>query len=105
MPLKLGASKLRKLDPMTDFERAVLFECAKILAGQTRTYSQIAAAIGKPKSARAVGNALAKNPLAPLIPCHRVVKKDGSCGGYSAKGGSAKKMRMLLEERRAAGFS
>ncbi|MFA6489407.1 MAG: MGMT family protein [Candidatus Micrarchaeia archaeon] len=88
-----------KLAKLTPFQRAVLLECAKIQKGKTRTYAQIAKAIGKPKAVRAVGNALGKNPLAPLIPCHRVVKSDGSVGGYSAKGGSRKKTQLLMRER------
>jgi O-6-methylguanine DNA methyltransferase len=97
--MKLGKKQLARLSSLTPFQRAVLLECAKIPRGQTRTYSQIARAIGKPQAARAVGNALAKNPLAPLIPCHRVVRADRKLGGYSAKGGTMKKKRLLLMER------
>jgi len=87
------------LRALTPFQQKVLRECAKIPRGQTRTYSQIARAIGKPHAARAVGNALAINPLAPIIPCHRVVRADGSLGGYSAKGGTGKKRHLLSRER------
>ena len=86
------------LRALTPFQRAVLLECARIPKGQTRTYSQVARAIGKPHAARAVGNALAKNPLAPIIPCHRVVRSDGKLGGYSAKGGADRKRKMLERE-------
>jgi len=89
----------KKLSALTPFERAALLECAKIPEGKTRSYSHIARAVGKPQAARAVGNALAKNPLAPLIPCHRVVKKDGKIGGYSARGGARKKRSLLIQER------
>ena len=97
----MGFSKAQKvkLARLTPFQRSVLAECAKIPKGRTRTYSQLARAIGKPNAARAVGNALAKNPLAPMIPCHRVIKADGSLGSYSGRGGTAKKMRLLEQER------
>jgi methylated-DNA-[protein]-cysteine S-methyltransferase len=85
---------------LTPFQRSVLLECARIPKGQTRTYSQIARAIGKPHSARAVGNALAINPLAPLIPCHRVVRSDGGLGGYSARGGQKAKGKLLKTEKK-----
>ncbi|MFA6328437.1 MAG: MGMT family protein [Candidatus Micrarchaeia archaeon] len=94
-----------KLSGLTPFQRSVLFECAKIPKGQVRTYSQIARAVGKPRAARAVGNALAENPLAPIIPCHRVVRADGQLGGYSAKGGQAKKRWLLKSEMGESGRS
>ena len=117
-PAKLTHAQKEKLAALTPFQQAVLLECAKIPEGETRTYAQIARAIGKPKAARAVGNALGKNPfplrqehlfprsrarknpLAPIIPCHRVVKSDGSVGGYSAAGGSRRKKSLLLKEGR-----
>ncbi|VVB99957.1 Methylated-DNA--protein-cysteine methyltransferase [uncultured archaeon] len=89
------------LQRLTKFQRDVLLACARIPKGQTRTYAQLARSIGKPHSARAVGNALAINPLAPLIPCHRVVRSDGKLGGYSAQGGTKTKMSLLLAERRS----
>ncbi|MBU0479037.1 MGMT family protein [bacterium] len=67
----------------TDFEISVLKETRKISYGKTKNYSDIAKAIGKPKAARAVGNALAKNKTPILIPCHRVIKSDGSLGGFT----------------------
>ncbi len=67
----------------TDFEISVLEETRKIPYGKTKTYSDIAKAIGKPKAARAVGNALRKNRTPILIPCHRVIKSDGTLGGFS----------------------
>jgi len=96
--MKLGMKELGKLQKLTSFEQKVLFACAKIPKGETRTYGQIAKAIGKPRAVRAVGNALAKNPLAPIIPCHRVVRSDGGIGGYSARGGEKKKRKMLKKE-------
>ena len=89
------------LRALTPFQRAVLLECAKIPKGKTITYAELARRIGKPHTARAVGNALAINPLAPTIPCHRVVKGDGSLGGYSAKGGILKKKKLLAREKKA----
>ena len=97
--MEFTPSQRKKLALLTPFQRSVLRACAKIPRGQTRTYSQLARAIGKPKAARAVGNALAKNPLAPKIPCHRVVRADGGLGGYSGRGGAKKKKQLLLCER------
>ncbi len=99
MASKKKANELIESSALTSFQKSVLMECPKIPRGETRTYSQIAKAIGKPKAHRAVANALAKNPFAPEIPCHRVVAKNG-IGGYSGKGG-AKKKRMLLEKEKS----
>lgn len=66
--------------------------------GQIRTYKQVAKAIKRPLSYRAVANAIAKNPYSPLIPCHRVIKSDGSIGGYSGKGGVRTKVKLLKSE-------
>lgn len=65
------------------FERAVLDATATIPYGEVRSYKWLAERIGRPKATRAVGNALHKNPLPIVIPCHRVVKSDGSLGGYA----------------------
>ena len=59
----------------------------------------MAIAIKRPKSARAVANACAKNPYAPKIPCHRVIKSDGTLGGYSGRGGIKQKLRLLRYEK------
>ncbi|MDH5266551.1 MAG: MGMT family protein [Candidatus Bathyarchaeota archaeon] len=79
----------------TEFERAVLVATFKIPKGKVSTYKRIAQKIGKPHAYRAVGNALHKNPLAPVVPCHRVVKSDGGFGGEK-KG--AESRRNLLEK-------
>jgi methylated-DNA-[protein]-cysteine S-methyltransferase len=79
----------------TDFQLSVWKELLKIPAGKTRTYKEIALAIGKPNSSRAVANACAQNPYAPDVPCHRVVRSDGSLGGYSADGGMERKRELL----------
>lgn len=68
----------------------------KVPKGKVTTYKEIAKAIKNPKSSRAVGNAMNKNPHAPIVPCHRVVKSDGSIGGFAF--GPNKKILMLKSE-------
>ncbi|HEU5285652.1 MAG TPA: methylated-DNA--[protein]-cysteine S-methyltransferase [Sphingomicrobium sp.] len=84
----------------TAFQEAVWRELRKIPPGETRSYAQIAAAVGKPGAVRATGSANGANPVAVLIPCHRVVRSDGSLGGYA---GGIERKRRLLEAERAAG--
>ncbi len=97
-----GAAALppARLDPgpATAFQRAVWDAAAAIAFGQVRTYAWIAARIGRPAAARAVGNALGANPLPLIVPCHRVVCGNGSLGGFSAAGGVALKRRLLEHE-------
>ena len=83
----------------TKFQLAVWTEIAKIKSGNTKTYLEIANLLGKPKSARAVANACGKNPYPGPIPCHRVIRSDGSLGGYSGAGGIETKRKLLLNER------
>ena len=83
----------------TSFELKVWNYLKKIPKGKIKTYKQVAIAINHPKSARAVANACAKNPYAPKIPCHRVIKSDGSPGGYSCRGGIRQKLRLLKSEK------
>ena len=90
------------LSRCTDFERAVLDATAAIPYGEVRSYAWIATHIGRPKAMRAVGNALHKNPVPIIIPCHRVVKSDGSMGGYAF--GTAWKTRLLSLEQRTTPF-
>ena len=97
--MKLTKNQHELLNRLTPFQRRVLLACACIPKGQVRTYGQLAKAIGKPKAARAVGSALAINPLAPLIPCHRVIRSDGKIGNYSGKGGAGTKLRLLRCEK------
>lgn len=78
------------------FQKEVLDLVSKIPKGKVTTYKQIAEALGKPKSYRAVGNALANNPSPVEIPCHRVVKSNGEPGGYIS--GSEKKKELLRNE-------
>ena len=82
----------------TPFQIKVWRELLKIPSGSTRTYKEIATAIGSPKAARAVANACGQNPYPITIPCHRAIRSDGSLGGYSVKGGSREKKRLLNSE-------
>ena len=83
----------------TKFQIKVWNYLKKIPKGETKTYLQVAKAIGKPKAHRAVANAVGKNPYPPKIPCHRVIRSDGSLGGYSGKGGIKKKLELLRSEK------
>ena len=82
----------------TTFQLTVWNYLRQIPKGTVKTYSQIANAIGKPQAARAVANAIGKNPHPPKIPCHRVIRSDGSLGGYSGKGGIKTKKMLLKKE-------
>lgn len=82
----------------TYFQKRVWDELKKIPKGEVRTYKEIALAIGKPNSSRAVANACGKNPKPIEIPCHRVIRSDGSLGGYSGKGGVSTKRKLLKRE-------
>jgi methylated-DNA-[protein]-cysteine S-methyltransferase len=81
-----------------DFERRVYAAATAIPRGEVRTYGEVAAAIGSPGSARAVGAALGRNPIPIIVPCHRVLASGGRSGGFSAPGGTATKFRMLAIE-------
>ena len=82
----------------TDFQRKVWNYLKTIKKGSVKTYKQVAIGINRPKSARAVANAVGRNPFAPKIPCHRVIRSDGSLGGYSGKGGIKTKKILLKKE-------
>ena len=82
----------------TPFQLKVWDYLKKIPRGSVKTYSQVAKGIGKPLAVRAVANAIGKNPYAPRIPCHRVIRSDGSLGGYSGKGGTKTKKLLLNKE-------
>jgi len=84
------------LERLTPFQRHVLTTIRRIPVGSVWTYGQVAHAIGKPKASRAVGQALGRNPVPIVIPCHRVIAGDGSLGGYSGGGGLTSK-RLLLQ--------
>tara|TARA_A100001011_G_C14246689_1_gene815904 strand:+ start:183 stop:455 length:273 start_codon:yes stop_codon:yes gene_type:complete len=82
----------------TAFQRKVWNYLKKIPKGSVKSYKEVAIAIKNPLSARAVANACSKNPNAPRIPCHRVIKNDGSIGGYSGPGGKKTKLKLLKKE-------
>ena len=83
----------------TKFQLKVWKYLKTIPKGKVKTYKQVAISIKSPKSARAVANACAKNPYAPKIPCHRVIRSDGALGGYSGRGGIKQKLKLLRSEK------
>jgi AraC family transcriptional regulator, regulatory protein of adaptative response / methylated-DNA-[protein]-cysteine methyltransferase len=99
-----GESRLIEL-PMdvqaTAFQRRVWEELRRIPFGSTRSYQEIASAIGKPNAVRAVASACASNRLALVIPCHRVIREDKSLGGY--RWGLERKKKLLHKESSQAG--
>jgi len=86
------------LQTLSPFDRSVLEETSRIPYGHTTTYGKLAQRIGRPRSARAVGGALGRNPIPIVIPCHRVLSADGKLGGFSG-GGPAVKQRLLRLEK------
>jgi len=82
---------------LSPFEQAVLAVCRAIPRGEVRTYADLAAAVGRPGAARAVGNAMRRNPVPLLVPCHRVVRRDGTIGQYSMGGPEMKRRLLQLE--------
>jgi methylated-DNA-[protein]-cysteine S-methyltransferase len=100
--IRTGEGDLRDIPlhlELTRFEREVLDLLRTIPPGSTTTYGEIARRLGRPKAARAVGNAVARNPAIIVIPCHRVVPKSGGIGNYSAEGGAETKRKLLERER------
>ena len=83
----------------SSFQKQVSEELQKIPLGETRSYSEIAAAIGKPSAVRAVGLAIGANRLVIVIPCHRVINKNGQLGGYN--GGLNRKQQLLDHEKKS----
>ena len=83
----------------TKFQLKVWKYLKTIPKGHVKTYKEVAIGIKSPKSARAVANACGKNPYAPKIPCHRVIRSDGTLGGYSGRGGIKTKQRLLRSEK------
>lgn len=94
MPKK--SEKILNRSQITPFCQAVYKATSLVLYGRVTTYAAIARFLGKPRSARAVGNALHINPFAPKVPCHRVVKSDGTVGGFAD--GAKKKIALLRRE-------
>lgn len=82
---------------LTEFQTDVLMATQRIPEGETRSYKEVAAMAGYPNAYRAVGTTMKINPFAPIIPCHRVIKSDGSIGNYS-NGGPRSKAMMLKKE-------
>ena len=82
----------------TKFQIKVWKAISKIPRGQVRTYKELAKLIKKPKASRAVANACGKNPYPIKIQCHRVIRSDGSLGGYSGRGGISAKKDILKKE-------
>ncbi len=86
------------MEQVSPFHRRVYETARTIAPGSTRSYGDIAAMLGSPRAARAVGQALGRNPFAIIVPCHRVLAADGRIGGFSASGGIASKFRLLAIE-------
>lgn len=86
------------LTRMPSFQQQVLLAAATVPRGQVTTYGALACRLGRPGAARAVGQALARNPIAIILPCHRVLASDGSLRGYSAPHGVSTKARLLALE-------
>ena len=82
----------------TKFQIKVWKYLMKIPKGSVKTYKQVAIGINRPESARAVANACGKNPYSPKVPCHRVIRSDGTLGGFSASGGIKTKKKLLKKE-------
>ncbi len=82
----------------TEFQKKVWHALCDIKKAEVITYSELARRIGKPRAVRAVASAVGKNPFAPDVPCHRVVRSDGGLGGYSAPGGVKTKRALLAKE-------
>lgn len=82
--------------PLTSFQARVYKVCSRIPTGKISTYQQIVKALKNPEATRAVGNALNKNPFAPQVPCHRVIKSNGEVGGFAS--GTKKKIALLKKE-------
>lgn len=81
---------------MTQFEEKIYDIVRKIPKGSILTYKEVAKLVGSPRAYRSVGNALNKNPFAPNVPCHRVIRSDGEIGGYAK--GSKMKTKLLKKE-------
>jgi methylated-DNA-[protein]-cysteine S-methyltransferase len=91
------------LQRVPEFNRRVYEIARAIPPGQTLSYGEVAAQLGEPGAARAVGQALGHNPFAPIVPCHRVLAAGKRPGGFSAGGGLATKLKMLEIEKAQLG--
>jgi methylated-DNA-[protein]-cysteine S-methyltransferase len=90
------------MDDVPPFRRRVYEVVRSIPPGETMSYGEVAEEVGSPGAARAVGQALGRNPFAIVVPCHRVLAAGGKAGGFSANGGVSTKLRMLAIEGYAA---
>lgn len=88
-----------KIPEGTPFQQKVWRELTNIPKGSTITYKELARRVGKPRAIRAVANAVGANKLLIMIPCHRVVRSDGTLGGYSGPGGMKAKRALLKQEK------
>lgn len=86
------------LSDITEFRRRVLEACRRIPYGQVGSYADLARAAGRPNATRAAGSAMANNPLPLIVPCHRVIRSDGTLGGFSSPQGVELKRRLLRHE-------
>jgi len=93
-----AACKAGELLPEMNFMQRCWALTSRIPAGKVITYGELASAAGSPRAARAAGQAMASNPYAPGIPCHRVVASTGDLTGYSGAGGTTRKQKLLREE-------
>ena len=92
------------LEDVPEFHRRVYEVTRAIPPGEVLTYGEVARRVGEPGASRAVGQALGRNPFAPVVPCHRVLAAGGKSGGFSAEGGAMTKLRMLeIEKARLGG--
>ena len=98
LPVDFSNVEIR-LDGLGEFRRNVLTALRTISYGNTASYTQLAKLANSPRAARAIGTVMAQNPLPLIIPCHRVVKADGSPGQFSGSGGTKTKIRMLKLEK------
>jgi O-6-methylguanine DNA methyltransferase len=88
-----------QIDRYTLFQQKVLMNLRQVKFGDTVTYAQLAQLSGSPRASRAIGSVMAANPMPLVIPCHRVIKSDGTCGNFSGPGGTHTKKRMLDLEK------
>ena len=89
---------MMKHGKQSSFSDSVYEFTSMVPEGKVTTYGALAKAMGNPRAVRATGNALRANPSAPFVPCHRVVRSDGTVGGYGGQPSSRKKQRMLAKE-------
>jgi methylated-DNA-[protein]-cysteine S-methyltransferase len=98
-PVDFSTAPAVGLDGLGPFQRKVLVACRRIGFGNVSTYGELAGRIGHPGAARAVGSALARNPIPLIVPCHRVLRTNGGLGGFSVPGGVATKQSLLRHEQ------